>query len=256
MDGARSGDDRLPWLDAPRPAKPTATRRARTPLLAMLGLFFASAIAVIAYLAGRGTAPVAVQERAPAARSVAPAAPAPAPIPLPTPGPAVPLAPPPPVVTTPEPPTVAPASAAPATSRAERSTAKPKGSARRSAARPAKESAPRPVAPPVVVSTPPPPIVSTAPPRRIIWPAQPFAGPRGRVIQLGAYRTQAQADAAWWRLARSYPYLTTLPRMVVWVGPSPGRARIYRVRLAASSGREARALCRNLHRIGRGCAVV
>ena len=38
----------------------------------------------------------------------------------------------------------------------------------------------------------------------------PSPGPAGGVIQLGAYRTQPQADAAWWRLARVYPYLADL----------------------------------------------
>ena len=55
-----SADDRLPWLDAAASApSPPRTRRARTPLFALLGLFFAGAIAVMAYLAGRSTAPVA-----------------------------------------------------------------------------------------------------------------------------------------------------------------------------------------------------
>lgn len=93
------------------------------------------------------------------------------------------------------------------------------------------------------------------PSRRTSWPAQPFAAP-GRVIELGAYITPGQLDAARWRLLRAYPYLGTLARSVTFIGPTPGRPRYYRLRLAASSSREARALCNNLHRIGRGCMIV
>ena len=68
--------------------------------------------------------------------------------------------------------------------------------------------------------------------------------------------TWSGTDAAWWRLVRAYPYLGTLPRVVTYVGPTPGRVRIYQLKLAAGSRREARILCRNLHRVGRGCAVL
>ena len=239
---ALSDSDRLPWLDSPRPAKPTATRRARTPLLAMLGLFFASVIAVMAYLAGRGTAPVA--QHAPPERLAerAPPMPAPAPAPLPP-------APPTPVETKPAPVpeiTVRTAAAPPAAAPAK---VRPKASVRPS--------------PPPLPAAPPPPrsagaaTVASAPPRaRPVWPAKPFALSRGRIIQLGSYTTQPQADAAWWGVARAYPYLSTLPRVMTAFDPSPGRPRTYQVRLAASSRREARALCQYLHRIRRGCIVV
>ena len=246
--GAQTNDDRLPWLDPPRPARPVpAARRVRTALLMLLGLFLASAIALMAFLIGRSTVPVALR---PPVERVARAS---APVPVP----ASSIAPPVYVATTKAPPPAAEVPrTTPARPRAVRPKAKPitsvpRSSARRQAIRPARDVVihrdtlrPRAV-----------PSAHAALQRRTVWPARPFSGPRGRVIQLGAYTTQPQADAAWWRVARAYPYLTSLPRMVTWIGPSRGRPRYYRVRLAAGSNREARALCRHLHRIGRGCII-
>jgi hypothetical protein len=62
--------------------------------------------------------------------------------------------------------------------------------------------------------------------------------------------------ASWRRLRRAYPYLATLPRKVTVVRPVPGRPRYYRLRIGAGSAAHARAICDNLHRIGRGCTVV
>ena len=252
---APSGDDRLPWLDAPRPARPArAARRARTPLLVLLGLFLASAIAVMAFLAGRSTAPDEALSAPPLAPvSIAPVtAPPSAPTQIstpPAPGPAL---------TPPTSAAAAPRRAAPSRPRATRPTARPVAGVRR----PSATLAPQPPVAAVVQPAPAPALArpaSTAyavPQRRTTWPARPFSGPRGRVVQLGAHLTQQKADAAWWRLARVYPYVTTLPRVLTWSGPSPGRPRYYRVRIAAGSNREARALCRNLVRLNRACAVV
>lgn len=251
MAEALRGDDRLPWLDAPRPASPArAASKARGPLIALLGLFLAGGIAVMAFLAGRSTAPppeplVTAILPPPAAPSQAPP-PTAAPVPEPQ---AAPLIAPPAPAAVPLPPTPAPAvRATPPKPR----PIPPKASVRQ--ARPQRQA--RTIVAPAVDRPRPAPIVRAAPPLRAVWPARPFAGPRGRVIQLGAYRTQPLADAAWWRVARAYPYLATLPRSVSAVGPTPGRARYYRVRLAAGSNREARALCRNLRRVGRGCMIV
>jgi hypothetical protein len=60
MDERRAGDERLPWLEtvpARATALPAAARRSRTPLLVLLALFVAGGIAVMAFLAGRTTAP-------------------------------------------------------------------------------------------------------------------------------------------------------------------------------------------------------
>lgn len=252
MDAALRDDERLPWLDSPRPAAATpAGRHARTPLLLLLGLFLVSTVAVMAFLAGRTAAPGATASE-PAARVARRGAPAPVPNPVPLPSPVTPVAPPVPVETM-APSTSAEVGAAPATPRAT-SPRHHRWATVRHAARPTPPRLARAAvrdAPNARVM----PAASIAPPLRAKWPVRPFAGPRGRVIQLGAYTTAAQADAAWWRVARAYPYLSTLPRVVTRVGPTRGRARYYRVRLAAGSSEEARSLCRQLHGLGRGCII-
>jgi hypothetical protein len=276
MDDARSGDegahDRLPWLDTPRapkvakpspaksvktakPARPRrAGHRARTPLLLLLGLFMASAVAVIAFLAGRGGVPIALapqsRETAPAAVEPAPAPPpsmpAPAPVPAPAPTP-VPIAPA-PIAAPPAPAEAAPPRAA-AKPQATRPKAKHKAIARRSAARHSvgRQSGVRVHRNVARARTSPP---------RYRWPAPSAAGPSGRVVQLGAYYNGRQTIAAWRRLRRAYPYLATLPRKVTLVRPGAHRPLYYRLRIGARSPAHARAICNELHRIGRGCTVV
>lgn len=243
-------DDRLPWLESPRPSARARTaraaRRARVPLLTLLALFGAAGVALLSFLAGRTTGPQQRSKAPPPAVIVAPLPPA-----------RMPGA---PVVA--EAPAPLPASSTAISKASTASKARPPATVQRAKAqRRAPVRKPRrSVIPDIVIhrnATPPAPAITAAvPPRRAVWPAQPFAGTPGKVIQLGSFRTMAQADAAWWRLVRVYPYLGTLPRMVSWVGPTPGRARTYQLRLAAGSRREARILCRNLHRIGRGCAVL
>ena len=257
MGDAASADERLPWLDTPRPVRmPPAARRARTPLLVLLGLFLTSGVAVMAFLAGRSTAPVAA-----APEIAAPIAP---PIARPSVPPAAPTPAPPPVAVAPIiRPVPAAAASAPVTAEVRAAPARPRATQPRvkraaTVRRSARKIAPRPSGVAVhrnIARARAVPSAYIAPRRRANWPDRPFAGPRGRIIQLGAYYTPAQADAAWWRVARAYPYLSTLPRVVTRIGPSPGRPRYYRVRLAAGSNREARALCRHLHRIGRGCII-
>ena len=249
MGDARSADDRLPWLVPPRPAKPvSAARRARTPLLLLLGLFCFTAIAIMAYLAGRG-----LTEAAPVATPKVAAAPAPTPVPAPQPPAPVP---PPPVALTPAP-VVAPAPpvavserAAPAKPRATRPKVSRKAETRASerrrvAARPAHG-----------VTVHRNRGSARAAPRRYRWPKTFAARPSGRVIQLGAYPSGHQTMAAWQRLRRAYPHLASMPRKVIVSRARPGRPRYYRLRVGTRSASEARALCDTLHRIGRGCIVV
>jgi len=250
MADATSADDRLPWLDSPRPAKGARprrrTRHARTPLLLLLGLFLASTVAVMAFLAGRGSVPIALapsgDEQAPAAVEPVPApppmaAPVPTPDPLPLPPPTAPI----PAAT---PPAAAPVRAAADEPRATRSAVERQVRERRPVARAQRATARRSVR----RARPTPP--------RYQWPATSTAGPSGRVIQLGAYVSGRQTMASWRRLRRAYPYLATLPRKVTVVSPGAGRPHYYRLRIGARSSAHARAICDNLHRIGRGCIVV
>ena len=208
-----------------------ARRLARGPIYVLLALFLAASVGVMAFLAGRGTAPVA-----PTAAPSATAA-----LPAPSPAPATPA----PVATAPAP--EARAAEAPREVVPARKSAVRRAAQRRSAARGTVRRAA------VARATPRPAVVVH---RRINWPPPPSAGRPGRVIQLGAFATARQADASWRRLVAVYPYLGRLPKVVTPNRPPRGYPRFYRLRLGAHSAREARALCRNLHRIGRGCMVV
>ena len=81
----------------------------------------------------------------------------------------------------------------------------------------------------------------------------PFAARRGRVVQLGAYATRAQADAAWRRLVGAIPISAPCRAWRAVSRPSPRPARYYRLRLGARSRREARACAIISTAIGRGC---
>ena len=250
MADAGQTDDRLPWLDPPRPSRRTtprpATRRARS-LLLLLGLLMASAVAVTAFLAGRGSGPFAPKPRPidtpPAEVALEPrprAAPQPAPEPAPESAPLrqAPVALPAPIVTAPTPTAAVP------------TATKPRAEVERKAIRH------RPVARPPAAKVDAKALPAPPPPLPYQWPAHSAAGPSGRVVQLGAYYSGRQTMAAWRRLRRAYPYLMTLPRKVTVVSPRAGHRRYYRLRIGAQSAGHARAICDNLHRIGRGCTIV
>jgi hypothetical protein len=82
----------------------------------------------------------------------------------------------------------------------------------------------------------------------------------GRVIQLGAFPTRAQADLTWQRVTRRYPYLATKPKMVNTVdvralgGGRP--TRMYRLQLGTSSQAQSVVICQQLERAGQSCVVV
>jgi hypothetical protein len=234
MGDARASDDRLPWLDAvPARASTPAAPRTRAPLMLLLALFLAAGIAVMAFLAGRTTAP---RE----------AGPVPIALPAPVAAPA-PVAPPPVIAATVE---SAAIQAAPI--QAARPTVKRANPARRPAVRRAVRRDRRGMIPPIKRAFPQ---VRPATVRRT--PAsRPVAGGTAGVVQLGAYVTAPLLDASWGRLVGAYPALATLPRAVTVTAPSPGRPRFYRLRLLTPSRREAHALCDRLHAVGRGCMVV
>jgi hypothetical protein len=100
-----------------------------------------------------------------------------------------------------------------------------------------------------------PPVAGPAP--IILYHPQPN---RGRVVQLGAFPTRAQADDSWKRIARRYPYLATKPKMVNTVdvralgGGRP--TRMYRLQLGTSSQAQSVVICQQLDRAGHSCVVV
>ena len=80
------------------------------------------------------------------------------------------------------------------------------------------------------------------------------SGVPGRIIQVGAFRTAAQANAEWRRVYYRYPLLRPLPPRVV-------RSRIrgqtfYRLQLGTFSQAHSELLCQRLRAIGEGCIVL
>ena len=71
----------------------------------------------------------------------------------------------------------------------------------------------------------------------------------GSTIQLGAFQNQAQAERAWSALSARFPALAAMNKLVV---PFSGGIRL---RAAAASPEEARALCRTLKAAGESCFV-
>ena len=78
--------------------------------------------------------------------------------------------------------------------------------------------------------------------------AQPTGG-AGSVVQLGAYRNQAQAERAWTSLSSRFPSVAALSKMVV---PYSGG---YRLRAGAGSPAAAREACQALRAAGENCFV-
>ncbi len=88
------------------------------------------------------------------------------------------------------------------------------------------------------------------------WPKMPSPGPGGQVVQLGAFRTEGRALAAYRsRLAR-YPALASMPRVVVPVVTKPRGQVLYVLRLGTSSRQQSRIVCRNLRASGDHCIVI
>lgn len=230
MAQARSVDpsERLPWLsDTSRP-QPRQPRRSQLPLLIAV-----SAAAAIAF-AGWSAIERTVE-------------PAPAPVP---PARTVPLPPPSPSATAgaePQAPTAAerealqPAAEPAVTRPAEPPPAKASQEPRRKTTARAEPRQTRPARAPAA-ATP------AYEPR--VW----NSGVRGRIIQLGAFRTSAQAQAEWRRVYSRYPLLRPLSPRVL---KSRVRGRtLYRLQLGTFSHAHSELLCQRLRRLGEGCMVL
>ena len=88
------------------------------------------------------------------------------------------------------------------------------------------------------------------------WPRMPSPGPAGQVIQLGAFKNAARANAAYrLRLAR-YPMLGSMPRVVVPVVTKPRGQILYVLRLGTTSRQQSGIVCRNLRASGDHCLVI
>ncbi len=74
------------------------------------------------------------------------------------------------------------------------------------------------------------------------------------MIQLGAFSSEAAANAAWTRLSKRFAFLAPLSKQVAETKASG--ATLYRLRAAASDGAQARDLCGRLKVGGEACVVV
>lgn len=95
------------------------------------------------------------------------------------------------------------------------------------------------------------------PPNETKKPLPPEGSPKltpgsvsGSTVQLGAFANQAQAERAWSALAARFPTLAAMNKLLV---PFDGGVRL---RAAASSAAEARAVCQTLKAAGENCFVV
>lgn len=111
--------------------------------------------------------------------------------------------------------------------------------------------APAPVAPapaaPVATAAVPTPVATV---RSAPVPAMPVAG--GAQIQLGAFGSEAKANAAWKTLSTRFAFLAALPKSVTPV--EAGGKTLYRLR--AGGGGQAASVCAKLKVAGESCAVI
>ena len=82
-----------------------------------------------------------------------------------------------------------------------------------------------------------------------VAPEPKLAGAQGRVIQIGAFANQAQAERAWLALSARFPTIAAMNKMIV---PFPGGIRL---RAGAPSAAEAKQACQMLRAAGETCFV-
>jgi hypothetical protein len=80
------------------------------------------------------------------------------------------------------------------------------------------------------------------------------SGVPGRIIQVGAFRSPAQANAQWRRVYYRYPLLRPLPPRVVRTNVR-GKT-YYRLQLGTFSQAHSELLCQRLRAVGEGCIVL
>ncbi len=104
---------------------------------------------------------------------------------------------------------------------------------------------------PPVQDTKTAPAPAAAPPAAVPeaeTPSKPTGG-QGSVVQLGAFANKAQAERAWTALSARFPSVAAMNKMIV---PFPGGIRL---RAAASSPGDAKAVCDTLKAAGENCFV-
>ena len=95
--------------------------------------------------------------------------------------------------------------------------------------------------------------IASSTPRRRPDSSAPSAS-SGRLIQLGAFSSEAAANRAWQSLSGRYDYLSSLDQSVSTV--EAGGRTLYRLRAAAGSAEDARRICGRLRVATEACSVV
>jgi hypothetical protein len=99
---------------------------------------------------------------------------------------------------------------------------------------------------------PPQPAPKTLPANESKTPVAPEpapAGPRGSVVQLGAFANRAQAERAWTALSARFPSVAALNKLIV---PFSGGIRL---RAGAGTPADAKQVCQTLKAAGENCFV-
>ena len=87
------------------------------------------------------------------------------------------------------------------------------------------------------------------------WQPRVVAGAAGRLVQVGAFGSVAQAKQGWRYMVREYPAMALLPAVVRPDRNSRGRT-FYRFRVGTTSQAHSEVLCQRMEKIHLSCAVV
>ena len=102
---------------------------------------------------------------------------------------------------------------------------------------------------PRIVAAAPARVATTRPrPPRIVH------GAAGRLVQVGAFGSVAQAKRGWWFMVRAYPAMSHLPAVVSRTRNSKGLV-YFRFQVGTTSQAHSEVLCQRMRKIGLSCAV-
>jgi hypothetical protein len=87
------------------------------------------------------------------------------------------------------------------------------------------------------------------------WQPRVVAGAAGRLVQVGAFGSVAQAKQGWRYMVRAYPGMARLPAVVRPDRNSKGRI-FYRFRVGTTSQAHSEVMCQRMQKIRLSCAVV
>jgi hypothetical protein len=96
---------------------------------------------------------------------------------------------------------------------------------------------------------------SSRPAQLTPWPPRVVAGASGRLVEIGAFGSVAQAKQGWRYMVRTFPAVAHLPAVVRPDRNSKGK-RFYRFRIGTTSQAHSEVLCQRMQKIALSCAVV